>query len=176
MRLGDKDHFWCPDCSTLLHRKLFSSHPAECSNKTESKHSNNGGSYATTADNLQPKEERVNNVHSFEINELTLSHLGNSLSSESINQEIKYTCQHCNFQSPYESTIKVHQKILHYVNEKMYTPNREHKLPAKLKHKINESIICSVCGATFTQRTSLIRHTEVKHGDVNNFPCNECGQ
>jgi hypothetical protein len=78
MRLGDKDHFRCPDCSTLLHRKLFSSHPAECSNKTESKHSNNGGNYDTTADNLQPKEERVKYDHSFEINELTLSHLGNS--------------------------------------------------------------------------------------------------
>ena len=73
MRLGAKDHFRCPDCSTLLHRKLFSSHPAECSNKTESKHSNNGGNYDTTADNLQPKEERVKYDHSFEINELTLS-------------------------------------------------------------------------------------------------------
>ena len=78
MRFGDRDHFRCPDCSTLLHRKLFSSHPAECSNKTEQKHANKGGSYDTNADNVKSEEESAKLVLSFEINEFTLSHLDNS--------------------------------------------------------------------------------------------------
>ena len=46
----------------------------------------------------------------------------------------------------------------------------------KHRPKTNEPIECSVCGATFTERQSLSKHTEVKHGDVINFPCDECGQ
>ena len=212
MRLGDRDHFRCPGCSSLLHRKMFSSHPAECANKTEPEHANKGESYATHADSEKK-------VHSFGINEVALDHLGISsqqfghikdasilnknenqaiplehLFIKPFDQDIKYPCQYCNFQSPNKGTLKVHEKILHDIYEKDGTHHRKRKLPTKsipkifrtpqrkdnlatnLKPYSSDSVVCSVCGATFTKPQCLVRHTENKHRDVISFPCNECGK
>ena len=205
MRLGDKDYFQCPDCTSILPRQMFSSHPALCTNKSETKQ-------ARTKDQGSPtvSEKSRDDKGNFKSTHLKTSHLANSLPEHVIiqdqplmnvskNQEFLFTCQYCEFYSPYKGTLKIHKKINHLLYENnddseiqpIFSTNHRPKLVqvqtktdisfdrGKYKpdhHNNSRAIICSVCGANFNHQSSLRKHTEVRHGDVINFPCDECGQ
>ena len=61
------------------------------------------------------------------------------------------------------TTINAHKQILHDGF-------------AKHRPKTNEIHVYSACEAKFKAWTSLSRHTEIKHSNVINFPCKECGK
>ena len=114
MRLLDKDHFWCPDCSSLLPREMFSCHPAACTNKTQPKLANKEKSIYFIE---QSREETCQYSSSSQINELKQSDPGfytlikdkpftnlteklkniPNIAIDTFVSEIKYTCQFCDF-------------------------------------------------------------------------------
>ena len=217
MRLDDKEHFRCPDCSTLLHRNMFSGHPAECTNKTQLSHAKKEESNTTVADNEHPLGGNIAGANAFENYENQKSNLGNDTkiyaliqdeSSKKISKvtsttpnfgiespielEVKFSCPYCNFKSPYMATINIHKQILHNVYQTKRSSGRKYKVQEKHRpkakdnqganiktqynHNTKDNLVCSVCGAIFTVRISLKRRNEIRHGDVINFSCNECGQ
>ena len=163
MRVGDKDHFQCPDCRTLLHRKMFSSHPTKCLNKTEPSQANKEESIETLEVSKQPRGLNDVNINLLETYKIETCHFGkitkhcDLLQDESlqkislatainanqafkppIDREVIFTCPFCNFQSPYTATIKVHKQILHGVNENKGSPGKKHNKPKNHRPKTNE--------------------------------------
>ena len=59
---------------------------------------------------------------------------------------------------------------------KTVTPKRKSNVLSKHTPKINDSLVCSECGVKYKAWISLSRHAEIRHIDVINFPCKECGK
>ena len=105
MRLHDKDHFRCPDCSTTLPREMFRCHPAVCANKTEP-------SIPSLVLYEQPREESYGNSDSSKINKWNTMQsdkiqdksIVNTYEEQTVAKnlninssfvaEVKYTCQY----------------------------------------------------------------------------------
>ena len=164
---------------------MFSSHPAECLNKTEPSQANKEESIETLEVSKQPWGLKDVNIdlnyeietsylgktpkhcdliqdESFQKLSLTTAIDKNYANKPPIFREVIFvTCPFCNFQSPYTATIKVHKQILHGFNENKGSSGKKHNKPKNHRPKTNEPIVCSVCGAKFTERQSLSKHTEL---------------